>query len=371
MDSTTKVSSLTPDRDYEATFTMGDVDKTIQFAFCRNIGLQCDNRDSSAAVWWTEDETDKCALLSGADNPAEQPDMVFHNGTDGNSGHMELTFQSTDVCISADPENDVDEQLYSVTYDITCDKDQSEPVFTVIPTSIQTNDCHPKIQVQSKHGCAVLDVNGLWRWAENNYWIIAIVMIVVGLFELVIGQKLIKPTIFILTAGGILGAVLVFFYAIVLPTSAASWLVWLLGGIGLVLGLIAGFFMVKLIRVGVGLLGGWVGVIAALLIHEAFMYTTHQRWIFWIMVVGMGLVFAFVAFWRYKDVQVIGTCVVGAYMAVRGASLFIGGYPNEFTLIDDIKNGDRGNFSWKFYLYLGFMVAVFLAGMVTVLSFYH
>ena len=171
-----------------------------------------------------------------------------------------------------------------------------------MPGSLTNNDCHPRIRVDSKYGCAVLDANGLWRWAESNYWIIAIVMLVVGGFELVIGQRLIKPTIFILTTGAVLGAVLIFFYAIVLPTKAASWLVWLLGGIGLVLGLIAGFFLVKLIRVGVGLLGGWVGVIAALLIHEAFMHTTHQRWIFWIMLAGMGLIFAFLAFWRYKDV---------------------------------------------------------------------
>jgi|JI10StandDraft_1071094.scaffolds.fasta_scaffold508621_1 hypothetical protein len=37
---------------------------------------------------------------------------------------------------------------------------------------------------------------------------------------------------------------------------------------------------------------------------------------------------------------------------VRGASLFIGGYPNEFTLINEIKAGSVEVLHWPFYLYL-------------------
>ena len=48
-------------------------------------------------------------------------------------------------------------------------------------------------------------------------------------------------------------------------------------------------------------------------------------------------------------------------MLVRGVSLFLGGYPNEFTLISDINNGKK-KYPWQIWLYLGFMIVVALVG---------
>ncbi len=50
----------------------------------------------------------------------------------------------------------------------------------------------------------------------------------------------------------------------------------MIGGVGLILGGIAGYFLTKLVRIGIAALGAWVGVIISLLIHEAFMYAVHQ-----------------------------------------------------------------------------------------------
>lgn len=321
--------------DYSVKYTVDNLEKEIVFAFCRDVLSDCKGKSSLAQLWWTNEGEQDCARLTKQQSVLTEPKVAFKNTTQGGE-HIEMTFQSDDVCINADVENEVPAVNYSVTYDIECNPDNKDPVMEFVQSSIADNECNPKIRISSKHGCAIIDVNGLWRWVEKNWWVASIAFIAIGAFQLVLGQKLIKPTIFILTTCAVLGGVLVFFYAIVLPTSTVTWLVWLLGGIGLVLGLIAGFFMTKLMRIGVGLLGGWVGVVSALLIHEAFMHAVHQRWIFWIMLVGMGLIFAVIAFWQYKKVQILGTCMIGSYLFIRGFSLFIGGYPNEFTLIDDI-----------------------------------
>lgn len=157
-----------------------------------------------------------------------------------------------------------------------------------------------------------------------------------GAFEWVLGQKMFKPTLFILGTLSVLAITMFFFYAWILPYSTANWLVWVIGGIGLVLGLVAGFFLAKLARIGVAALGAWVGVILALIIHEAFLYATHSMVVFYLLVIGLGIVFGLIALWQYKIVLIFGTAFLGSYAMVRGVSLFIGGYPNEFTLISKI-----------------------------------
>lgn len=46
------------------------------------------------------------------------------------------------------------------------------------------------------------------------------------------------------------------------------------------------------------------------------------------------------------------TSFAGAYMLVRGVSLYAGGFPNEFTLAEQLKAGDEAAYSNWFYLYM-------------------
>jgi hypothetical protein len=185
------------------------------------------------------------------------------------------------------------------------------------------------------------------------YWVCAIAMILVGGFEWGLGQKMFKPTLFIVGTLSVLGFIMLAFYAWFLPVSSATWLVWLIGSVGLILGLIVGFFLTKMVRIGVAALAAWGGVVIALLIHEAFMYHIHSQAVFWVMICGFGAVFALTTLWKYKWVLIFSTSFLGSYLVVRGASLFIGGYPNEFTMINEIKeHGGIEGKHWPVYLYI-------------------
>ncbi len=172
-----------------------------------------------------------------------------------------------------------------------------------------------------------------------------------------------RPTLFLVGVLTTLALIMFMFYAWFLPYSTKSWTVWLIGGIALLLGLVVGFFLQKMARIGVCALGAWVGVVVALLIHETFMYATHSKAVFWIMVVGIALVFGLLALWKYKWVLIFGTAFLGSYFMVRAVSLFAGGYPNEFTLIDDIKDGEA-HLHWPFYLYLVAIALLFIGGCI-------
>lgn len=214
-----------------------------------------------------------------------------------------------------------------------CDAKLKEPVYALNAAS--TTACSKVVDFTSIEGCG-FDLNALWRWANQYYWIVAITMILVGAFVWALGQKLFKPTIFIVFTLTIFVLVMFLFYALILPISTKDWTVWVIGTVGLLLGLIVGFFMSKLARLGVAALGAWIGFVGGLLIHEAFLFHSSQQWLFWVICVGLAVICGAISFWKYKIILIVSTAFLGSYLLVRGASVFIGGYPNEFTLISKI-----------------------------------
>ena len=85
----------------------------------------------------------------------------------------------------------------------------------------------------------------------------------------------------------------------------------------------------------------------------------------WVIAIGCAVAAALCAFCFYFPVIISVTSFAGAYMFIRGISLFIpGSYPNEFTLINEIEAGNIEHISYWFYLYLGFIIALTIVGMV-------
>lgn len=50
-----------------------------------------------------------------------------------------------------------------------------------------------------------------------------------------------------------------------------------------------------------------------------------------------GASFMIFSVWVWKELCIIATSFLGAYLVVRSSSLFIGKYPNELTLAKQIK----------------------------------
>ena len=260
-------------QDYELAYKQGDQDRTVTFNFFRNLVDECEAQGSYAATWWMDGEDSKCAVHSTAQGQsgAEFKNVTLLNAdANDNSTHIQIEYLTDTTCAKNEDKKN------GLIYEFQCNENIEENFFSLDPASVADDDCVPKIVVSSKHGCKKLDINALWRWCEANWWILAIVLIVGGGFEWVLGQKMFKPTLFITGTLSVLTIVMFFFYAWVLPYSTASWLVWLIGAIGLILGLVAGFFLAKLAKIGIAALGAWVGVILALIIHEAFLYATHS-----------------------------------------------------------------------------------------------
>jgi len=92
-------------------------------------------------------------------------------------------------------------------------------------------------------------------------------------------------------------------------------------------------------KLGAAVLGGWGGFLLGILLNTTVLFLANSEVLFWITTVLCAIVGAVCAFFFFETVVISATAFSGSYLFVRGFSLYIGGYPNEFTLAEALKSG--------------------------------
>ena len=206
--------------------------------------------------------------------------------------------------------------------------------------------------------CPSFDLNALWVFLDEYSYIWGVLFIVGGTFLCFFGRKLFKAAIFVVTTVVVVFAILLLFYTTFLNDTTDAWVGWTVLICSILIGLVAGFFIMKLERVGAALLAGWGGFLIGVMLNDMVLYLAESQAVFWCVSIGCALVAAVLSFFLYEHVLINMTAFAGAYMLVRGISFYAGGFPNEFTLAEEIKAGDTSAMNNWFYLY---MVCIFIA----------
>lgn len=67
----------------------------------------------------------------------------------------------------------------------------------------------------------------------------------------------------------------------------------------------------------------------------------------------------------YNHSIILATSLIGSYFFVRGISFYVGGFPNEYLLTKQLRNGVLVAEPWTFYVYLGgILVATIICAIV-------
>mmetsp|Transcript_39510 Transcript_39510/g.45369 ORF Transcript_39510/g.45369 Transcript_39510/m.45369 type:complete len:220 (-) Transcript_39510:14-673(-) len=191
------------------------------------------------------------------------------------------------------------------------------------------------------------------------------VVIIIGLLYLCVGAYFTKVSVFITVLATTVFVVLVVMYGILLSFSTPEWVGWIILPAAVVVGLVIASLLSTFLKVGVFLVGCWAGGMFATCLFEMFVYKISDlALVLWIMIGVFALILGIISLKFLKLVMIIGTSFIGSYLAVRGISFYLGGYPNEFEMYNEIEVGDLDNVPITMYLYVAAMVMLSALGIL-------
>lgn len=172
-----------------------------------------------------------------------------------------------------------------------------------------------------------------------------------------------KPAIFLIGWVGFTFLVMLVFYSAFLSNTTETWVGWLVLAGAVIIGAFVGLLLAKLTKLGVAVLGAWGGACLGLVLWSAFLYKINSQVVFYIFLVLFAIIFASLSLCLFDHALIISTSFVGAYAFVRGISMYAGGYPNEFTLVEMIQKGLLV-VEPAFYAYFAGIIVAFIIGLV-------
>lgn len=177
-----------------------------------------------------------------------------------------------------------------------------------------------------------------------------------------IGYRLILVTLFL---SGVLATVLgagVIAYQFFITNDTAEYVIWIVLVAAVLVGCVFGYGLVKLRKAGIFVLSCLGGVCLGLILFNAVFRYAESKIIFWVVIVGCSIACGIVSLFMHVIVAIGSTALMGSYGFVRGVSVFVGHFPDEITLIEQIKNGTAPKTDIHFWIYCGAIVVLFIVG---------
>jgi hypothetical protein len=162
--------------------------------------------------------------------------------------------------------------------------------------------------------------------------------VLIGFFLLILGTKLLKATTIVVSIISVVTVSLVIFYNFFQVYTLSS--VWIVLSVGFILGLLLGYLMIKLTNWFFAMMGGYLGYVIGIFIYNLLLKFVEYdaKVLYWITLLGSIFLFAMLALWIIKHILILGTSICGAYAVIRGASLYIGEFPDEDIILDLLKH---------------------------------
>lgn len=195
---------------------------------------------------------------------------------------------------------------------------------------------------------------------------IAVVGILIGLFENMFGYKYWALTVFIV-CGYICGSIV---YAIVL--SAVSYddpnIYWYAYGAGAGAGLIGGLVFSALHKFAAFLIGAGLGVILAYFLQPlalAWIWSEQPNTLLYIMMGVLGVLFGVLVLCMERPIVIVSTASVGAFVVIYGIGQLAGGLPSiASSYWKELASHGIKCVYWQQWAYLGGLAALALLGVI-------
>lgn len=213
---------------------------------------------------------------------------------------------------------------------------------------------------------SIANIQSFWAYFSIYKVGFALMFWILGLALVVLGAKLYGPILGII---GFISTELVVNILVnqyILPYNALRWQIFTVLGLASVVAIIVGWLCIRYKFYGLFLMGSLFGLIIGLVLYSAVLFLASQgrSWVLILLEVVLGLGCGVTMYIMKANGIIISTSFIGSYMIIRACSWFIGGYPNEMTLYEQLKNREFAGY-WKFYIYLIVMLALTALGLIT------
>lgn len=242
--------------------------------------------------------------------------------------------------------------------------DPSKDSMSFIDQWFFKQQCTIELRYASKMGCPSVQQGAVGQWIEDHKMIVAPALIALGIVMTFFGHMFVQALtilfIFSTVAFGCSYGGLVLLDKLEMGDNSMA--IYGVLGASVILGLCLGFCLKNFVRTGMGIIGGVGGSALGVMLTQVLMISSNG--VHMAIVFGMGFAGCLLGFWISKGIIVFVSSFLGAYMTVRGISMFAGGYPNEMTLAQMIKMGHITweNFPKIFFAYLAGIFVLTLIG---------
>lgn len=333
--------------------------KHVHYNFCGNIvKKECNGQDNQVISL----DDSKCIALGGPYKTGNTWQLLDpKNYTKG----VKITLNSGEKC------NDKGTS-YSVIYEIQCQASQKEKLILLNSDLFDDTMCINTLQFSSPYGCPDESILSVYRFFENKKFIFASILIILGLFELVLGKKLITPTTYIISASSFTGLVFLFIIQFTIPAHSVNAVLWVVLAISLIVGLVVATLITIYKKTFIGfLLGGFCGYLVGTVIFTAFtcnLFPDYGTLTNIVTVVVSIIVFICLTYFCFEHIIIVGTSLIGGFFVIFGLGIFIGNFPNLSLIMQLIKNGEKEQWAqlWNawVYGYAAGWVILFIGGVV-------
>jgi hypothetical protein len=261
------------------------------------------------------------------------------------------------LCQAADPP-----VPYTLSVKVVCNPDSNDDSIQFVGS--EGSECGPVMTYSSGKGCPLFSLGAFSKFLDEYYYLWGAALIILGGFLCFFGNKFVNLVIFLIVALAVFCILGSLFFYMFLNKVNEDWQKWVAIGVIIAVSLGLGYFAMRLRKWGITIVAAWAGVMFGFILTTSFI--VDNEYVYWAILVVCAIVAAFLAFKIETAVICAITSFVGGYCLVRGVSLYVGGFPNETQLHQEIKSGavDWEAFDKKFYIYLGAIVVA------TILGFY-
>lgn len=337
--------------------------ESYSLSFCRRQDAK--NQLTFAYRTIGNDNSESKEILTGGSKPV-RVNTVDPKTDEDLPTHITFDIEGGEKCRTNNSLN------YFVSYTVYCDA-----AVTGAP-SVSVDDltdlCNPRVSFSHAVGCPAFQATSFVRWLSNHPWVIAVFLIAFGAVTTFFGGKYF-PYVLSAVAGGLTFLVLLLLASVFgflkaldqdrdpsggeIAITVVSFIV------SAALGVFAGWFIKKIQRIGITLLGAAAGFFGGFLLYTFvfIQWLDHVAVLITLSLLG-ALIVGFLSWKFIKTWIVYLSAFLGSYAFIRGISLFAGKYPNELVLYGQLSSGTFEGLEWEFYAYLASMVVFGVLGVV-------